>query len=114
VTKVESRGNLAAHLGDDLLDEEAAEADAGKPALAIADRIEHTAVVARFGLDRPRALVARMGAIPAGMPRVRRDLDEDQGLVDQRRMKERVASAGPADRCGARKSSQSRIWCTAS
>ena len=81
---------LARNLLHHLLDQEIAERHAGKPALAVGDRIEH----------RGRGLV-RLDAVAlhrqdrrdrVGNVARQRDLDEDQRLVDQRRMEERVAA----------------------
>ena len=90
VTKVCSRAILARNLLDHLLDQEVAERHAGEPALAIGDRIEHRR---RRLVRRDRLALHRQDR----RDRVRnlagqRDLDEDQRLVDQRRMEERVAA----------------------
>ena len=91
VTKVVSLRILARNLLDHLLDQEVAERDAGKPALAVGDRIEH-----RRRRPCPASSASRcsrrIGPIASGNLARQRDLDEDQRLVDQRRMEEGVAA----------------------
>ena len=90
VTKVCMLRIVAADLLHHLLDQEAAERHAGEPALAVRDRIEHRRrrlvgrrVVALHREDRRDGVGNLAG---------QRDLDEDQRLVDQRRMEEGVAA----------------------
>ena len=82
---------FAANLLDDLLDEEIAEGDAGEALLAVRDRIEG---------GRPRLVPSDMRALLGEQRGDRgrrldrqRDLDEDQRLVDQRRVEKGVAAA---------------------
>ena len=82
---------FAAHFLDHLLDEEMAERHASKPALAIGDRVEHRGGGA-LRLDR-LALVGQDRRDRARYLAGERHLDENQRLVDQRRMKEGVAAA---------------------
>ncbi len=73
-----------------LLDQEAAEGNAGEAALGVGDRIEHRGAGA---LDRNRlAVLGEQRRDRAGDRFGQRHLDEDQGFVDQRGMKERVAA----------------------
>ena len=90
VANVVSRGSSRGDLGRHLFDQEAAERDAGQPALAVRDRIE----------DRGGRALGRDGLAPRREDRRHRfghlagerDLDEDQRLVDQRRVEEGVAA----------------------
>ena len=81
---------LSADFLHHLLDEKIAEADARQALLAIRDRIE---------CRDPRLVLSDMGALLGEQRRDRvgrgqgqRHLDEDQRLVDHRRMEERVAA----------------------
>src|SRR5262249_59346552 len=89
---------LARDLRHHLLDQEAAERHAGEAALAVGDRVEYRGVDAilhhRLALGREDRR-DRIGDL-AG----ERHLDEDQRLVDQRRMEERIAT--PVGRIDAR------------
>jgi len=74
-----------------VLDQEMPESDAGQSALAIRDRVEHAGrrafrikAFALRGEDR-RDCVHDLAR--------ERNLDEDQGLVEQRGMKERIAAS---------------------
>ena len=90
VTKVRDARHFARNFLDHLLDQEMAEAHAGKPALAIGDRVEHRR---RRPLRFDRlALVGQDRRDRAGDFAGQRHLDENQRLVDQRRMKEGVAA----------------------
>ena len=90
MTKVEQPRNLAGNIGHHLLDQETAEADAGKAALTVGDRVEHrrggALRVERLALDRQNRR-DRPGNF-AGQG----DLDEDQRFIHQGRMKERIAA----------------------
>ena len=103
---------LARDLLDHLLDQEIAERHAGKPALAVGDRIEH----------RGRRLVRldRLALAPTGSARSRREF---RGSARPRRRSaarrpapdgRRRSSAGPADRCGGADRPSCGCWCTAS
>ena len=84
------RRQLAADLLDHLLDEEVAEIDPRETLLAIGDRIErrHARLVRRD----MRALFRKQRRNRRRRGERQRDFDEDQRLVDQPRMEERVAS----------------------
>ena len=88
---------FATDLLDHLLDQEIAEAHAGKALLAIRDRVEGRGAGLVLGDVGPPLGEQRRDR---GRRRHRqRDLDEDQGLVDQGRMEERIAA--PIDRIDA-------------
>ena len=73
-----------------LLDQEAAEGNAGEAALGVGDRIEHRGAGA---VDRNRlAVLGEQRRDRAGNRFRQRHLDEDQGFVDQGGMKEGVAA----------------------
>ena len=98
MTKVDSRGISASHLLDHLLDEEMAERDPGQPALAVGDRIECRR---RRPLGVDPLAVGRQDRIdPRGNAAGERHLDEDQRLIDQRRMEKGIAA--PVGRIDAR------------
>ena len=79
---------LRRELPHHLLDEEVAEGDAGEPSLAVADRIEDGGVRRDVRFHRPEEQVRDR----AGQPVAQRDLDEDERLVGQRRVKESEAA----------------------
>ena len=76
---------------DDPLDQEVAEADAGKPALAVRDRIEDRGIGRLRVADRRRLVEQRMDI--ARHARNQRDLDKDQRLVRHARVKKGKAAA---------------------
>src|SRR5262249_36454969 len=82
--------DFTADLLDDLLDEKVTKGHPSKPALAVGDRIEHrrrrSLGFDPFALCRQNRIDRRRNA--AG----KRDFDEDQRFIGQRRMKERVAT----------------------
>ena len=81
---------LAADLLHHLLDQEVAERDPSEPALTVGDRIEHRR--GRLaGFDR-LAVYCEDWIDRAGNLAGQRDLDEDQRIVDQRRVEEGVAA----------------------
>ena len=90
--------NLARNLLDHLLDQEVAERDAGQPALAVGDRIEHRRRGAigfePLALRRPGSARSPPGS--RGSARPRRRSAARRPAPDGRTR----SSAGPADRCG--------------
>ena len=76
---------------DHLLDQEIAEADPAQASERIGDRIEDRAIGA-LGIE-PRTVLVEQRLDPAGQALDQRDLEEDQRLARQGRVKERVAAA---------------------
>src|SRR5581483_4696523 len=84
-------GQLALQILDHLLDQEIAEGDATQALLAVRDRIEHRGPGA-LGCDGRAIFREQGGDRPRHVAR-ERDLDEDERLVHELRMKEREAAA---------------------